>query len=143
MVMTSEPDDANDLVQDTILRALRYKNKFTQKTNFKSWIFTIMRNIFINKYRRQKKWQQIHEEDGKYLAEAFGNKNNQYADNLVQMHEIEEQIDSLNDDLKTTFTMYNEGYKYEEIADHLGIPIGTVKSRIFMARKKLMARIVR
>lgn len=143
MVMTSEPDDAADLVQETMARALQYKSKFRHQTNFKSWIFTIMRNIFINQYRRQKKWQAIHEQDASYIADTFGNKNDQYADSITRLGEINREINGLSEDLKTTFNLYNEGFKYEEIAEQLNIPVGTVKSRLYMARRKLMERVDR
>ncbi len=138
MTFTRNEEDAKDLTQETMLKAISYQTYYTPQTNFKAWVFTIMRNIFINQYRRKVKSGTIfdHSKDLYMLSNATsgGNSTNDYITGL----ELEKQIDKLNDDYKKPFEMHHKGFKYKEIADELHIPIGTVKSRIFIARKKLM-----
>ena len=135
---TKNREDARDLTQETLLKAINYRSYYTPNTNFKAWVFTIMRNIFINQYRRSTKTRMIfdHSEDS-YLVT---NQKSQLGSptERIAIREINQQIDALTDDLKTPFKMHFEGYKYKEIADSMKLPIGTVKSRIFIARKRLM-----
>ena len=139
MSLTSDRDSALDLVQDTYLKAITYKEKFVDYTNLKAWVFTIMKNTFINNYRRNVKENTIIDgtQDLYYLNmphdKGFVSPESNYAHD-----EIEKAIDSLNDEFRIPFRMHVEGYKYHEIADKLGLKIGTVKSRIFFTRQKLM-----
>ena len=140
-MLTSNRDDAYDLLQDTTLKALDNEAKYAEGTNFKGWVFTIMRNIFINNYRR-----------GVRAATIVDTTDNLYHLNLSQdsgidspedsygANEITDAINEFNDEYRIPFSMHVSGYKYEEIAEHMGLPVGTVKSRIFMARKRLQAR---
>lgn len=140
-MLTSNRDDAYDLLQDTTLKALDNESKYAEGTNFKGWVFTIMRNIFINNYRR-----------GVRAATIVDTTDNLYHLNLSQdsgidspedsygASEISEAINQFADEYRIPFSMHVSGYKYEEIAEHMGLPVGTVKSRIFMARKRLQAR---
>jgi RNA polymerase sigma factor (sigma-70 family) len=138
MTYTRNEEDAKDLTQETMLKAIHYRDYYTPQTNFKAWVFTIMRNIFINQYRRKVKSGTIfdHSKDLYLLSNATdgGNSTNHYMTGL----ELSKQIGELNEDYKIPFELHHQGYKYKEIADELNIPIGTVKSRIFIARKKLM-----
>jgi len=137
--LTADMEDANDLLQDTILKALTFRDKFTDSTNLSAWMHTIMKNTFINNYRRQQR-----------SGELFDNTKDLFYLNMPQdsgfsspsstlsLKELNAGIDKLEDQYRVPFTMHVEGYKYEEIAEQLDIPMGTVKSRIFIARKILM-----
>jgi len=137
--LTSDREDAKDLMQDTFMKAIAYKDKFREATNLKAWLYTIMKNTFINNYRRQVKSRTIidQSEDLYYLNNAK-DQNDRNPSVIYNAKEIHKQVDALQDEYKVPFTMHTEGFKYKEIADHLELPIGTVKSRIFLARQKLM-----
>ena len=140
-MLTSNRDDAYDLLQDTTLKALDNEAKYADNTNFKGWVFTIMRNIFINNYRR-----------GARSAVVADTTENLYHLNLSQdsgldtpegsytASEITDAINSFSDEYRIPFSMHVAGYKYNEIADKMDLPLGTIKSRIFFARKKLQER---
>ena len=132
---TKQTDDVNDLVQDTLTKALMNKNKFREGTNLKAWLFTIMRNIFINNYRRASRTPQSVDPLDYLVSQAKGF--NSLPDAELSVKEINRGIESLSQTLRVPFEMYNEGYKYQEIAEELDLPVGTVKSRIFLARKQL------
>lgn len=138
MTFTRNQEDANDLTQETILKAISYRNYYTPQTNFKAWVFTIMRNIFINQYRRKVKSGTIFDHSADlFLLNNTGDRINS-TDNYLLGKELKQTIRQLADEYKQPFEMHHSGFKYKEIADALNIPIGTVKSRIFIARKKLM-----
>ena len=140
-MLTSNRDDAYDLLQDTTLKALDNEEKYAEGTNFKGWVFTIMRNIFINNYRR-----------GVRAATIVDTTDNLYHLNLSQdsgidspedsygATEIQVAINELSADYREPFSMHVAGYKYEEIAQQPSLPLGTVKSRIYYARKRLQER---
>ena len=138
MSFTRNNEDAKDLTQETMLKAITYRSYYAPQTNFKAWVFTIMRNIFINQYRRKVKSGTIfdHSQD-LYLLNNSGDALNSPLQ-AISLKEINNHINNLHCEYREPFEMHFKGYKYKEIADHLGIPIGTVKSRIFIARKKLM-----
>ena len=142
MSLTSDRDSALDLVQDTYLKAITYKDKFVDYTNLKAWVFTIMKNTFINNYRRNVKENTLIDgtQDLYYVNmphdKGFISPESSYAQD-----EIEKAIDSLSNEFKVPFRMHINGFKYKEIADELGLKIGTVKSRIFFSRKKLMEKL--
>lgn len=134
--LTSNQEDALDLCQDTLVKAITYRAKFTH-TNLKAWTFTIMKNIFINGYRRklkQREWM-LHETKNRT---AFLNISYDNPASVQNYNEIVHELNNLENSLKEPFSMYLDGFKYKEIADHLNLPIGTIKSRIFQARKFLM-----
>lgn len=136
--LTKNGEDAKDLFQETAFRAITNKDKFRPGTNFKAWLFTIMKNIFINNYRKKMKANTIIDStDNLYYINSgnvtVGNK----ANSNILMRELTEIIEDLDDGIKIPFMMHYHGYKYQEIADHLQLPLGTVKSRIFFARKEL------
>ncbi|HOO99874.1 MAG TPA: RNA polymerase sigma factor [Bacteroidales bacterium] len=139
MSLTSDRDDALDLVQDTYLKAITYKDKFADYTNLKAWVFTIMKNTFINNYRRGVKENTIVDgtQDLYYLNKP-NDKGYISPESNYSESEIEKAIDSLEDEFRIPFRMHIAGFKYKEIADELGLKIGTVKSRIFFTRQKLM-----
>ena len=139
MSLTSDRDTAQDLVQDTYLKAITYKDKFVDYTNLKAWVFTIMKNTFINNYRRNVKENTIIDgtRDLYYLNMPYDKGFISPESNFAE-GEIEKAIDSLSDDFRIPFRMHISGFKYHEIAEKLGLKIGTVKSRIFFTRKKLM-----
>lgn len=136
--LTTNRQAAQDLVQDTTLKVLDNESKYVDNVNFKGWVFTIMRNIFINNYRRQVR-----------TATVLDSTTDLYHLNLPQesglatpegsfsAKEISEAINAFSDDYRVPFTMYISGYKYSEIAEKMSLPLGTVKSRIFFARKRL------
>ncbi len=134
---TRNPDDADDLLQDTCLKALRYKDLFAEGTNFKGWLYTIMRNIFLNNCKKQQ-LVRSHFSTGtnNQVDWSAASENNVYSS--FNEKEIEAAIESLKDDVKIPFRMMIEGYHYDEVAASMKIPTGTVKSRIFNARQKLM-----
>ncbi len=140
--LTQDTEDANDLVQETMLKALRNEDKFEKGTNLSGWLYTIMRNIFINNYRRMVKSQTFLDdtENQFYINNAKNATRNRGEANMV-MKEINLAIDELSDNLKVPFLMSYRGYKYEEIARHLSIPLGTVKIRIHTARQKLKEKL--
>jgi RNA polymerase sigma-70 factor (ECF subfamily) len=134
---TKNKDDAKDLTQETMLKAITYRNYYTPQTNFKAWVFTIMRNIFINQYRRKVKSRTIFDQSKDLYVLNSADSSGSPINALLEK-EVNTQIDKLGEDYKEPFEMHFKGFKYKEIASELDIPIGTVKSRIFIARKKLM-----
>jgi len=140
--LTQDHEDANDLVQETMLKAFKNKDKFEEGTNLKGWLYTIMKNIFINNYRRMVKGNIFTDDtEGQfYINQASFTAKNEGERNLV-MKELNAAIDELAENLKTPFLMSFEGYKYEEIAEQLNVPLGTVKIRIHVARQRLMERL--
>jgi len=139
MSLTSDHDTALDLVQDTYLKAITNKDKFVDYTNLKAWVFTIMKNTFINNYRRNIKENTIIDgtQDLYYINQP-NDKGSISPESNYSEREIERAINSLEEEFRIPFRMHIEGYKYREIADELGLKIGTVKSRIFFTRQKLM-----
>src|SRR5690606_19482368 len=135
---TRDHEDANDLVQDTLLKAVTYFKNFREGTNLKGWLYTIMKNTCINNYRRVVKTNSFitQEEDitsSHLMVSATKNK----GENKFVMDDINTALSKLPEDYYVPFSMYFEGYKYNEISEHLNIPIGTVKTRIHVARKTM------
>ena len=129
--LTNNKEEAHDLVQETFLKALLHKQSFNQNTNIKAWLFTIMKNTFINNYRRGKRERSLIETESGVCPIG--------ADHDLHYQNIKAAISTLPDEQRIPFEMINQGYKYQEIADKFMISIGTVKSRIFLARRKLMS----
>ncbi|EKU91964.1 RNA polymerase sigma factor [Bacteroides oleiciplenus] len=136
--LTADKEEANDLLQETSLKALDNEDKYMPDTNFKGWMYTIMRNIFINNYRRIVREQTfVDQTDNLYhlnLPQNSGFASTEGSYDLKEMHRI---VNSLPRDYKVPFSMHVSGFKYREIADRLGLPLGTVKSRIFFTRQRL------
>lgn len=137
--LTNNREEAKDLIQDTYLKALMYKDKFEANTNLKAWTYTIMKNTFINNYRRNQKANTIVDTtEDLYFLNIPRRSDFVSPDSQLQTKEIKARIARLEEDQRTPFEMHTEGYKYKEIAENLNLSIGTVKSRIFFTRKKLM-----
>ena len=136
--LTADHDDANDLLQETSLKALDNKEKYVAETNFKGWIYTIMRNIFINNYRKTVRDQTyVDYTDNMYFLNLGVDLADDSMEGAYDLKEIRKAVNSLPKELRVPFAMYVSGFKYREIADKLDLPIGTVKSRIHFTRKKL------
>lgn len=139
MNLTRDQDDAKDLVQETLLKALSNKDKFRAGTNLKAWLYTIMRNSFINNYNKITKRSSNLDSDDYFLYvntdQNFITQN--AATGRFVLTDIDQAISKLDEDFRKPFMMYFTGFKYLEIADKLQIPIGTVKNRIHIARKEL------
>jgi RNA polymerase sigma factor (sigma-70 family) len=139
---TRDPEESSDLVQDTILKALMYKDKFRENRNLKGWLFTIMRNTFINKYRKNQ-----HEAISRGQASEVGLLNAEDTHTFngpgtsLEYHDVWGQVNTIREELLVPFKMHLSGYKYQEIAEHQNIPIGTVKNRIFHARKEIQKKL--
>lgn len=134
--MTLNKDDAADLVQDASMRGFRYFHRYERGTNFKAWILTILRNIFINQYRKKVKepvklnYDEIEGFVG--TPETHG-----AADEIFGEH-VQRAIDKLPEEMRTVITLfYVDGLAYKEIAEVLKCPIGTVMSRLHIAKKSL------
>ena len=138
MGFTRDRDDANDLVQETFVKALRYKNNFKEGTNIKGWLYTIMRNIFINNYKK-KRFQNtiVDQTDNQFFLNSGQDYHHDSVTSLINIDDIQAAISRLKYDFRRPFSMFLDGFHYDEIADELDIPMGTVKSRIFHARKRL------
>jgi RNA polymerase sigma factor (sigma-70 family) len=143
VVFTHDKETAKDLLQETLCRALANRDQYTAETNIKGWLFTIMRNTFINNYRRQGRTKKIF---NFYLREFPENKEaaaGNPAESSLEVKEILAVIHTLPDTLRIPFYLHLEGYKYQEIADLIDITLGTIKSRIHLARKLLRQQISR
>ena len=137
-ILTANRDDAYDLLQDTTLKALDNQDKYVDNVNFKGWVFTIMRNIFINNYRRQVRSATVVDTtEDLYHLNLCQESGLTTPEGSFAAKEISVAINSFAKEYKVPFTMYLAGYKYSEIAKKMNLPLGTVKSRIFFARKRL------
>lgn len=142
LMLTANRDDAQDLLQDTTLKVLDNQEKFVDNVNFKGWVLTVMRNLFINNYHKVVRIQTVVDQNADlYNLDIVNDSGMDSPDKAFQIQEITKAINSLNDDLKIPFSMYLSGYKYNEIAEKLDVPLGTVKSRIFFARQELQKRL--
>jgi len=137
--LTQNEEEAKDLVQETYLKALTYRDKFEANTNLKAWTYTIMKNTFINNYRRNSKVSMIVDNtadlffiNSSNLSEAAN------PESTLSHKEVTKVVSGLQDEHRIPFQMHHQGFKYKEIAEHLNLSIGTVKSRIFFSRKKLI-----
>ena len=138
--LTLNSDDAEDLLQDTSLRVLDNQETFAENTNFKGWVLTVMKNIFINNYRKIVRNQtMIDQTEDLYHLNLPQDSGISSPDAMCTLTELNEGIERLPQEYRTPFRMHVDGYKYEEIAEIMQLPLGTVKSRIFWARKKLQS----
>ncbi len=139
---TKDNDDADDLYQDTILKAIRYLENFTEGTNLKAWLFTIMKNTFINDYRRNMRSNMLITKcEDLESANLLKSSSRNRAECQFVIDDVYKALSRLPKDYVVPFVRYFEGYKYHEIADQLQIPLGTVKTRIHMAREMLKKRL--
>ena len=139
---TKDHEDANDLVQDTLLKAINYAGQFKEGTNFKGWLYTIMRNTFINNYRRASRSQSLISVNEEIpSSQLHYSATNNASNGKFVMEDVNKAMQKLQPEYYTPFIKYFEGYKYHEIADMLNIPIGTVKTRIHLARQVLKSNL--
>jgi RNA polymerase sigma-70 factor (ECF subfamily) len=136
--LTHDRDNAHDLMQESMLRALTYSDKFHDNTNFKAWVYTIMKNTFINGHRRNKRTDRVMDHVERVRERASLVETPATPESSVRMKEIQGALGRLDEIFRKPFQLHNDGYKYHEIADRLSIPVGTVKSRIHQARHRLM-----
>jgi RNA polymerase sigma-70 factor (ECF subfamily) len=137
--LTSDPDDVNDLVQDTYLKVCLNSHYYKADTNLKAWAYTIMKNTFINQYKRKQRIKNtVTQTDNLAYQYEYVTNPSDNADMKVWMSEINTAISKQPDKQRKPLEMFIEGHKYHEIADAMNLSIGTVKSRIFFARKKIM-----
>ena len=140
--LTRSIQETEDLLQDTYYKALANCEKFTEGTNIKAWLFTIMRNIFINNYRRKKLSKtKTDATDSQFLINNVVLTEKNGSERTFISEDINKAISSVSKDFTEPFLMYYQGFHYQEIADKMGLPLGTVKSRIFFARKELQSRL--
>jgi RNA polymerase sigma-70 factor (ECF subfamily) len=140
--LTQNVEDARDLFQETAFRAMSNRDKFRPGTNHKAWLFTIMKNIFINNYRKKVKNRVISDStDNMFYLNSGKQTISNRGEGEVLIKELKDMIAKLDDVIRVPFMMHYEGYKYQEIADKYDLPLGTVKSRIFFARRELKAQI--
>lgn len=136
--LTSDREDANDLLQETSLKVLDNEEKYTAETNFKGWVYTIMRNIFINNYRKALRDQTyVDHTDNQFFLNQGIDIEGDSTEGSYDLKEMRRIVNALPKEYRVPFAMYVSGFKYREIADKLGLPLGTVKSRIYFTRQRL------
>jgi len=136
--LTGDSADAEDLYQDTAMRIIANADKYQANTNFKAWAVTIMRNVFINNYRKKvRRGVILDQTSNNYYINSGSHDINNDGEGNVAYGELLKMVNRLGEEFRVPFWMAYQGYKYDEIADKLEVPLGTVKSRIFFARKKL------
>lgn len=139
--LTKDEEDAKDLFQETVLKAMKYRDKFVSPTNLKAWLYTIMKNTFINEYRRRKLVTMIHDDSPNDFVLNSEKSTLQSQTSHLYTEEILNKIAGLEEDYRIPFTKHLEGFKYKEISEVLNLPLGTVKSRIYVARQQLMEQL--
>jgi len=138
MMLTANREEAQDLLQDTTLKVLDNEDKYVENVNFRGWVLTIMRNIFINNYRKIVRSQTfVDQTENMYHLNLSQDSGFDSPEGAFTIKEIKNAIDNLNADLKLPFSLFLAGYKYNEISEKLNLPLGTIKSKIFFARKEL------
>jgi len=136
--LTRDVEDANDLLQETMLKAYTHLDKFTEGTNMKAWLYTIMRNTFITNYQRMMRRNTfIDTTENLHYINSSESITQNMAFSAFTMQDIEKAINTVEDTYSTPFIMHFRGFKYHEISEKLKIPIGTVKNRIHIARQEL------
>lgn len=142
--LTKDLEDANDLLQDTMYKAFTNQEKFTEGTNLKAWLYTIMKNTFITNYQRMVRRKTfIDTTDNLHYINSSASIAQNTAISSLATQEITKALEELEETYRTPFLMYFKGFKYHEIAERLGIPIGTVKNRIHIARKELKNKLMK
>ena len=136
--LTTDREEANDLLQETSLKALDNEDKYTPDTNFKGWMYTIMRNIFINNYRKSLREVDMTDSTYNLYAQTLteGEDGNRF-ETIYDLKELYKVINAVPEELKKPFLMFVAGFKYREIAEKMDLPVGTIKSRLFLIRKRL------
>lgn len=140
--LTSDKEQANDLLQETTLKILTNEDKYTENTNFKAWVLTIMKNTFINNYRQEVRHATIVDKsEDLYQLNLCQESGIDTPEGSYSMREITESINHITDEFRIPFNLFVSGYKYTEIAEKMNIPVGTVKSRVFHVRKMLQEKL--
>ena len=140
--LTRHSEDAEDLVQETFFKAIKNQTKYQPGTNLRGWLYTILKNTFINNYRKKKNQNTyLDDSENQYVLGGMMANREDEADSPYEMTNIKDRIELVESTYLDAFMMYFNGYKYEEIANHMVIPLGTVKSRIFLARRKMIEQL--
>jgi RNA polymerase sigma-70 factor (ECF subfamily) len=140
--LTADSEDAKDLMQETLYKALTNRDKFQGDKNLKAWVFTIMKNTFINNYRRNVRSNtMIDTTDNQFFLNLGTGNVFQTPESSHSEKEIRKAISELPEDYRIPFEMHTKGYKYKEIAEYLDQPLGSIKSKIFFARRRLMEKL--
>lgn len=142
MKITRNVEDARDLLQEATFRAFRNRERFKTGTNFRAWMATIIKNTFINKYRKDSKRKDLELPIDQFLFALENRKVGNEAEGNLMLTELQRMLNDLKEAYRLPFTMFYQGYHYDEIAEQMDIPIGTVKSRIFYARQQLKSAIL-
>jgi RNA polymerase sigma-70 factor (ECF subfamily) len=136
--LTRDQEAANDLYQETALKAYKYRTKFREDSNFNAWAITLMKNTFINDYRRRKRRNTIFDfTPDQYLLNSSEQLVRNEGEGSMTMDELQDMIGELPEKLRVPFLLQYQGYRYDEISQQLEVPEGTIKSRIHFARKRL------
>ena len=138
---TNDANEASDLFQETMVKALSKFHQFKPGTNLKAWMSTIMRNAYINQYRKNKRRRAYSLEDS--ITDAYSPTEDNQSESNMMTEEIMKQLSTLRPTYKSLLEMIMEGYQYDQIAEHHRLPLGTVKSRIHLARKELAHKLQR
>lgn len=147
--LTSDPSDAEDLVQDTIVKAYRFFSSYEKGTNAKAWLFRILKNSYINNYRKKSKQpNQVDYDEVSTFYETIRAERTDTSDLEDKMFrdliddDISHALDELPEDFRTVVLLCDvEGFTYEEIANMLDVPIGTIRSRLHRGRNLLKAQL--
>ncbi len=135
--LTNNRDEANDLYQETVFRILKNWKQFKEGSNLKAWSYTIMKNSFINKFRRKTREYRLQGLMQERVSTSFDASVRNEGEANIMLDELKALINRVEEVNRIPFLLHFQGYKYEEIAEELNIPLGTIKSRIFFARKRL------
>lgn len=148
--LTSDPNDAEDLVQDTIVKAYRFFSSYEKGTNAKAWLFRILKNSYINNYRKKsKKPQEVDYDEVATFYETIRAERTETSDLEDKMFreliddELSQALDNIPEDFRTVVLLCDvEDFTYEEIANMLDVPIGTIRSRLHRGRNLLKAELM-
>src|ERR1700712_3721759 len=144
ITLTRDNETAKDLFQETLFRALANREKYNVGTNIKAWLYTIMRNVFINNYRRKARQNTVLDSTpNEFLLNYNQVATSNAAEGVLKLKDIQSAVHKLPAIFRNPFMLYFEGYKYYEIAEILSKPLGTIKSRIHFARKLLKEQLTR
>ena len=144
ITLTRDHETAKDLFQETMFRALDNQEKYNVGTNIKAWLYTIMRNVFINNYRKKARQNTVLDSTpNEFLLDYNQSSIRNTAEITLELKEIYQAVHLLPDIFRKPFMLYFDGFKYHEISDMLKEPLGTIKSRIHFARKLLKSQIQR
>ncbi|MGI9545510.1 MAG: RNA polymerase sigma factor [Cyclobacteriaceae bacterium] len=143
MQLTRDHEETNDLLQETLFKAYRNRHRFHQGTNLKAWVYTIMKNTFLSDYQKKvRRKTYVDPTDNQFFINSSSQPASiEATDARLNLKDIKTAIEGLSTQYKTPFVMHYRGYKYNEIADELSLPLGTVKNRIFIARQELKDRL--